>query len=354
MEKINVGVLGATGMVGQRFIAFLENHPYFKITMLTASQRSAGRKYREVCDWALESPMPENVADLIVRNTEIEKIKKNDVNIIFSALPGDLAGEIEIKCAEEGFIVCSNASAHRMDADVPLVIGEVNPEHLKMIEIQKKNRGWNGAIITNPNCSVIQLALSLKPLDDVYGIEKIIVSTMQALSGAGRSGVSSFDILDNVIPYIGGEEKKIETEAQKILGTFSDGKIENHLMAVSSSANRVNVLDGHTECIFCKLKKQPQSIDEAKKVFKNFKALPQEIGLYSAPKNPIVIVEDNSRPQPRYDRGRQNGMAVTVGRIRFDNVLGGIKYACVGHNAIRGAVGASVLNAELYLERYVK
>ncbi|MCK5177564.1 MAG: aspartate-semialdehyde dehydrogenase [Candidatus Aenigmarchaeota archaeon] len=350
MEKINVGIMGATGMVGQRFIAFLENHPFFEVKMLTASQRSAGQKYSDVCDWALDSPMPKRVTDLIVLNTQIDEIKKNDVKIIFSALPGELAEEIETKCAEAGFIVCSNASAHRMDKDVPLLIGEVNPEHLSMIEMQKKNRGWKGAIITNPNCSVIQLALSLKPLDDAFGIEKIIVTTMQALSGAGRGGVASFDILDNILPYIGEEEEKIETEAQKILGRFSNGKIIDHPLEVSSSANRVNVLDGHTECIFCKFKKQPKDIEEVKNIFRNFKGIPQKLNLHSAPKNPIFVIEDEFRPQPRYDRNRDNGMAVTVGRIRKDDVLGGIKYVCVGHNAIRGAVGTSVLNAELYME----
>ena len=352
MEKINVGIIGATGMVGQRFIAFLENHPFFQIKMLAASKKSAGRKYADVCDWSLESSMPKNIADLVVLDCEIEKIKKNNVNIIFSALPGNLAGDIEVKCAEAGFIVCSNASAHRMEKDIPLVIGEVNPEHLEIIEMQKKKRGWNGAIITNPNCSVIQLALSLKPLDDAFGVEKIIVTTMQALSGAGKGGVASFDILDNIIPYIDGEEEKIETEVQKIMGVFSNKKIKNHKLKVSSSANRINVLDGHTECIFCKFKKQPKNIEEVKNIFRNFKGIPQKINLPSAPKNPIFLTENNFRPQPRYDRNRENGMAITVGRIRKDDVLEGIKYICVGHNAIRGAVGASVLNAELYLNLF--
>ncbi|OYT35217.1 MAG: aspartate-semialdehyde dehydrogenase [Candidatus Aenigmarchaeota archaeon ex4484_52] len=351
-DKIKIGILGATGMVGQRFISFLQNHPYFEIKMLAASKHSAGYKYKDVCNWALETPMPLDVKDQIIINTEIDEIIKKDVKIVFSALPGNLAGDIENKCAEDGIIVCSNASAHRMDKDVPLVIGEVNPEHLQLIQTQKKNKNRKGAIITNPNCSVIQLALSLKPLDDAYGVEKIIVSTMQALSGAGRGGVAAFDILDNVIPYIDGEEEKIEEESKKILGVFDKDKIINHKILVSASANRINVLDGHTECVFCQLKKQPKNIDEVKNIFKNYKSMPQELNLPSAPKNPIIVIDDGFRPQPRYDRMKENGMAISIGRIRQDNCLGGIKYVCVGHNAIRGAVGASVLNAELFVKKY--
>jgi len=342
--KRKVAILGATGAVGQRFIQLLQNHPWFEIEVLAASEKSAGKPYGKACNWILECEMPSEIADMPVVNIDIKSVEKaGNVDFVFSALPSDVAGPVEEEFAKT-YPVFSKASAHRLEEDVPLLIPEVNPEHLELVEIQRKRRSWSGFISTDPNCSTIQLAITLKPLMQ-FGLKKVIVSTMQALSGAGFPGVPSLSIIDNVLPYIPGEEEKIERETLKILGRLREGKVIPANIQVSASCNRVNVKDGHLECVFVEFERKP-SIEEVKEAFKNFKGEPQELKLPSAPENPIVVREEIDRPQPRYDRNEGKGMSVVVGRIREDSVLT-IKYICLGHNTIRGAAGAGLLSAEL-------
>ncbi len=346
--KRKVVILGATGAVGQRFIQLLQGHPWFEIEVLAASERSAGKKYRDACNWILESDMPAEIEEMEVVHSDIKSVREaGDVDFAFSALPSDVAGPVEEEFAKE-YPVFSKASAHRLKEDVPLLIPEVNPDHLALIEIQKKRRRWSGFISTDPNCSTIQLAITLKPLMQ-FGLKKVIVSTMQALSGAGFPGVPSLSIIDNVVPYISGEEEKLEIETMKILGRFDGDKIHPANIQISASCNRVNVKDGHMECVFAELEKKP-SVEEVKEAFKNFKGEPQRLNLPSAPKNPIVVREEKDRPQPRFDRDEGNGMSVVVGRIREDKALT-IKYLCLGHNTIRGAAGAGLLSAELAAEK---
>lgn len=339
---MEVAVLGATGMVGQRFIERLVDHPYFELTALAASEKSAGKRYSEAAKWCLSGEMPSEVRDTVVTEVEPKKVK---ADIVFSALPSAIAKEVEPKFAEEGFIVASNASAYRMAEDVPLLIPEVNPEHLELIEVQRERRRWEGAIITNPNCTTIMAVLSMKPLYDAYGIEKAFITSMQGLSGAGYNGVPSMAIMDNVIPFIKGEEEKVESEGRKIFGRFNGSEIEPAQLSISASCNRVPVLDGHTEAIFIKAARK-LDIEGVKKVMREFKGLPQKLKLPTAPENPIIVREEGDRPQPRLDRMSQGGMAVSVGRVRRCPVLD-FKYIAMGHNTIRGAAGASVLNAEL-------
>ena len=348
MKRRNVAVLAATGTVGQRFIQLLENHPWFEISVLAASQRSAGKKYRDACNWRLETEMPKEVGEMTVVNTNLKSVKEaGDVDFIFSALPGSVAGPIEESFATE-FPVLSKASAHRMDEDVPLLIPEVNPEHLELIPIQRKRRGWSGFISTDPNCSTIQMAITLKPLMK-FGLRRVIVTTMQALSGAGYPGVPSLDIIDNVIPYIAKEEEKLENETKKILGIFDGEKVKLADISISASCNRVNVKDGHLEAIYVDLETKP-SVEEVREAFRNFVGEPQKLGLPSAPEKPIIVREEIDRPQPRLDRDAGRGMSVVVGRIRGDPVMS-IKYLCLGHNTIRGAAGAGILSAELMVAK---
>jgi|TARA_B100001964_G_C14258358_1_gene613714 aspartate-semialdehyde dehydrogenase len=339
---MDVAVLGATGMVGQRFIEGLLNHPSFNLTTLAASSKSAGKRYSKVAKWYLQGEMPSEVKDTVVVEVDPKKIR---ADIVFSALPSAIAKEVEPKFAEEGSIVASNASSFRMDEDVPLIIPEVNPDHLNLIEVQRERRGWDGAIITNPNCTVIMGALSMKPIQDNFGIENVILTSMQALSGAGYSGIPSMSIVDNVIPYIKGEEEKVEEESRKIFGEFNGSVIEEADLNISASCNRVAVLDGHTESIFIKTKRS-WNIAEIKKVMQNFKGLPQELNLPTSPANPIIVKDEVDRPQPRLDRLVDGGMAVSVGQIRKCSIMD-FKYTVMGHNTIRGAAGASILNAEL-------
>jgi aspartate-semialdehyde dehydrogenase len=342
---VNVGILGATGMVGQRFIQMLDKHPDFEIISLTASLRSAGKRYEDATTWYLDDSMPDSVKDIVVSETEPDKIDK-DVEILFSSLPTENAAIVEPKFAEK-FVVASNASAMRMEKDVPLVIPEVNPEFLDLIEIQQKNRKWDGFIVTNPNCSTIALTLTLKPIYDAYNIKRVYVSTMQAVSGAGYNGVPSMAIVDNLVPYIGGEEEKMESETLHLLGSFNGNEVEDANFELSASCNRVAVVDGHTESVFIELEDKIV-INDIKDKMINFKSLPQKLNLFSAPKNPVIVREEENRPQPRMDRNASNGMAVTVGRLRKDlSVNNSFKYVLVGHNTIRGAAGASILNAEL-------
>ena len=339
MSKIKVGVLGATGNVGQRFIQALDNHPWFEISALAASERSAGKAYSDVANWKIGTEIPDAVADIEV--VEINP-KKIDADIVFSALPADLALTIEPAFAKEGFVVASNASSWRMEKDIPLAIPEVNPEHLGLIDVQKKNRKWAGCIITNPNCSTIMMAVTLKPLLQ-FGINTINVATMQAISGAGYNGIYAMSIYDNVVPYIGGEEEKIETETLKIFGSFDGAEVKNADFKVSASCNRVPVIDGHTEAIWADLKSNPKP-DAVREAFLKFD--PGLSHLPTEPRHPIIVRDEPDRPQPRLDRDMGKGMSVSVGRIRE-----GIRYVALGHNTIRGAAGASVLNAELLKEK---
>ena len=343
--KRKVAILGATGAVGQRFIQLLQGHPWFKIEVLAASERSAGKKYKDACNWLMESNMPSEVAEMPVVNTDVESVDKaGKVDLVFSSLPGDLAGSVEAEFAVK-YPVFSKASAHRMDKDVPLLVPEVNPEHLALIPIQKKARGWKGFITTDPNCSTIQLAITLKPLMSL-GLKQVIVSTMQALSGAGYPGVASLDIIDNVIPFIPKEEEKMEEENLKILGTFNGKEVQNAGFALSASCNRVHVKDGHLESVFVKLDSNP-TVEEVEEAFRNFKGEPQQLKLPTAPENPIVVKKEPNRPQPRYDRDEGKGMSIVVGRIRKDPIMT-VKYLCLVHNTIRGAAGAGILSAELF------
>jgi aspartate-semialdehyde dehydrogenase len=329
--KRKVAILGATGAVGQRFIQLLQGHPWFSIEVLAASERSAGKKYKDACNWLMESNLPSEIADMPVVNCDVESVAKaGKVDLVFSSLPGDLAGPVEAEFAAV-YPVFSKASAHRMDKDVPLLIPEVNPEHIAMIPLQKKARGWKGFLTTDPNCSTIQLAITLKPLMQ-FGLKQVVVSTMQALSGAGYPGVASLDIIDNVIPFISNEEEKLEEENQKILGTFD-----------------VLVKDGHLESVFVKLDSNP-TVAEVEEAFRNFKGEPQRLKLPSAPENPIIVRKEKNRPQPRYDRDAGKGMSVVVGRLRKDPIMT-MKYMCLGHNTIRGAAGAGILSAELYIAK---
>lgn len=345
---VNVGILGATGMVGQRFIQLLDDHPNFEVTALTASSRSAGKKYEDAVTWHLESKIPEAVRDTVVVDTDPNKVK--EVDIVFSALPSDNAAVVEPKFAAAGMIVASNASAMRMEPDVPLVIPEVNPEHLDLVEIQQRNRGWDGFIVTNPNCSTIALVMTLKPLYDEFNIKRVYVSTMQAVSGAGYNGVPSMAIVDNLVPFIGEEEEKMESETLHLLGDFDGENVNNANFGVSASCHRVAVLDGHTEAVFIEMADDFE-VDDIKHSFSDFKGLPQKLNLHSAPDSPVVLRNEINRPQPRMDRMEGDGMSVSVGRIRKDDVFeNGLKYILVGHNTIRGAAGASILNAELINE----
>ena len=346
--KRKVAILGATGAVGQRFIQLLQGHPWFQIEVLAASERSAGKKFKDACNWVMESNLPKEIAEMPVANVDVESVEKaGDVDLVFSSLPGDLAGPVESEFAAM-YPVFSKASAHRMEKDVPLLIPEINPDHANLIKIQQKARGWKGFITTDPNCSTIQLAITLKPLMQ-FGLRNVIVTTMQALSGAGYPGVPSLDIIDNVVPFISGEEEKMEAEALKILGTFNGKVVQNADFNLSASCNRVHVKDGHLESVFIKLDEDP-SIEEIEAAFANFKGEPQKLKLPSAPENPIVVRHEKNRPQPRFDRDTGCGMSVVVGRIRKDPIMT-FKYMCLGHNTVRGAAGGGILSAELYVAK---
>jgi aspartate-semialdehyde dehydrogenase len=346
MERIKVGVLGATGIVGQRLVSLLAGHPWFEISELAASDRSSGNAYGDVVHWLLPSPVPEHIKRLTIKDCQ----PGLDCRIIFSALPADVAREVEMDFAKAGYVVSSNASAYRMEPDVPLVIPEVNPDHLEIIHHQRRRRGFEkGFIVTNPNCSTIQLVLVLKPLADRFGLKQVMVTTMQAISGAGYPGVASLDIVDNVIPFIGGEEEKMQTETQKLLGRLQGDQIVSAPTVVSAHCNRVPTVDGHLECVSVALEKKP-TVEEIKSNLASFTALPQHLNLPTAPEHPIIVRDEQDRPQPRLDREVEKGMASAVGRIRLCSILD-YKMVILGHNAIRGAAGAALLNAELLLAR---
>ena len=342
MDKIQVGILGGTGMVGQRFIQLLENHPWFELTEIAASEKSAGKTYEETMKgrWRISSEIPEYARKLKVRECKANLKCK----IVFSALDSSVAGEIEKDFAKAGYAVASNSSNHRMDKDVPLLIPEINADHLELVKTQQKTRKWKGFIVTNPNCTAIHFNLVLKPLYDAFGLEKVMIISMQALSGAGYPGVASLDILDNVIPYIGGEEEKVEAETKKIFGSIKGGEVKKAPFLVSAQCNRVNVNDGHTECVSVKLSKKA-GVNEIISSMKKFNPL-KNLKLPSSPENVIVVMKEDNRPQPKLDRNVEKGMASVVGRIRPCNILD-YKFVVLGHNTIRGAAGASILNAEL-------
>ncbi len=336
---LKAAVLGATGNVGQIFVQLLNGHPWFKVSVVAASERSTQRTYFESAKWRQTTPIPEGVANLDVVAIEPKAVK--DVDMVFSALPTDVARKTEENFAKSGYVVVSNASAHRMDPDVPLLNPEINCNHVSLIEEQRRKRKWDGAIVTNPNCSASVLTLPLKPIYDEFGINKVVVSTMQALSGAGYPGVPSLDIVDNVIPFIGNEEEKLEAETLKILGSSSNPAD----FKVSASCHRVPTLDGHMEAVFVELKREaePESVITA---MDNFFGEPQKLNLPTAPEKPIVVRREDDRPQTRLDRMEGNGMSVVVGRVRKDSVFRGVKFVALGHNTIRGAAGCGVLNAE--------
>jgi aspartate-semialdehyde dehydrogenase len=339
-RRIEVGILGATGMVGQQFINQLSGHPWFDPTWLAASERSEGRRYRDATPWRLETPLPEAVGERTVEAAE----PSGGPRLVFSALDASVAGEIEQAFAEAGHIVVSNARNHRLDPAVPLLVPEVNADHLALVRVQATAKGWKGAIVTNPNCSTVILAMALAPCR-AFDLRACLVSTMQAVSGAGYPGVASLDIVGNVIPFISGEEEKIETETRKILGQLTDGRVEPHGVRVSAHTNRVPVIDGHTETVSIALGAQVSAHD-LRAAFDAFTGVPQQLGLPSAPPRPLLYLEATNRPQPRLDAGRDGGMTVTVGRLRPCKVLDW-KFVALGHNTVRGAAGAAVLNAEL-------
>ena len=343
MDRRRVAVLGATGTVGQRFISLLAGHPWFELAAVTASDARAGTRLRDAAAWHLPGGVPAAAADMVLEPTRAEL----DADICFSALPNEAAEQHEAELAAAGHHVFSNVKTHRMDADVPLLIAEVNPEHAHALERQRERRGWHGSLVTNGNCSAIHLALALAPLHRDFGIERAIVMTMQALSGAGYPGVASLDAVDNVVPYIGGEEEKIVEETCKVLGTWDGSAFHPADIVMSAHANRVGVRDGHTEVVSVSLRGAP-SVDEVKSSFRGFLGRPQDLRLPSAPEHPVVVREELDRPQPVLDRDAERGMASVVGRVREDAVLGH-KFVVLGHNTIRGAAGASILNAELLL-----
>jgi len=340
-NKIPVGVLGATGAVGQKFVKLLENHPWFELTELAASDRSAGKKYSDATVWRQYSPIPERLKDKPVKSCD----PTLDCRIVFSSLDSSVAGEVEENFARAGYIVLSNSKNHRMDDDVPLLVPEINPEHLGLIKTQRTRRGWSGAIVTNPNCSTIGLVMPLAPLDRAFGVKRLIITTMQALSGAGYPGHSAIDMLGNVVPYIGGEEDKVETEPLKIMGKLEADRVRFAGFRISAHTNRVFVEDGHIGCVSVELEKKATP-DEVARVLAGFTSLPQELKLPTAPERPVWVMGEHDRPQPRFDRDAGNGMSAVVGRIR-DCPVFDIRFIVLSHNTVRGAAGAAILNAEI-------
>ncbi|MEM2107222.1 MAG: aspartate-semialdehyde dehydrogenase [Candidatus Bathyarchaeia archaeon] len=338
---LKAAILGATGIVGQKFIELLHHHPWIKIEAVAASEKSVGLQYSKAVKWKLQTEIPEEVGELEVLPVDTRSIK--NIDVIYSALPSEEAGRIEEDFAKKGHMVFSNASSHRMDEDVPILNPEVNFQHSEMVKEQRKRRGWSGCIVTNPNCTTAILTLSLKPIKEEFGIKRVIVSTMQAISGAGYPGVPSMDITDNVIPFIRNEEEKVKNETLKILGDPwkpADFKI-------SASCHRVNTIDGHLEAVFIQTQRKTDS-KTLSEIMARFQGEPQRLDLPTAPKNPIVVRHEDDRPQPRLDRMEGKGMSVVVGRIREDPDLEGVKYLVLGHNIVRGAAGCSILNSEYF------
>jgi aspartate-semialdehyde dehydrogenase len=341
-ERIPVAVLGATGSVGQRFVQLLEDHPWFRLHEVVASERSAGKTYGDAASWLLDTLLPDSAASLVVKDLGSELESK----LLFSGLDSSVAGEAEELYAKRGCVVVSNSRNHRMGEDVPLLIPEINADHLAAIERQRARRGGDGYIVTNPNCSTIGLAMAIAPLERKWGIDQLHTTTMQAISGAGYAGVSSFAILDNVIPYISGEEEKIEIEPRKILGKWENGRFVNAPFRISAQTNRVPVIDGHLMTISLKFRGAKPTLEEIREAIESFTGEPQQLGLPSAPKHPLEYIDEPDRPQPRLDRDRGKGQTVSVGRLRPCTLLD-IRMVALVHNTIRGAAGAALLNAEL-------
>ena len=341
MSKTKVAILGATGAVGQRFVQLLENHPWFEVSALTGSERSLGQTYGEACRWILPGSVPGYARDMTVVASDSDF----DARLVFSALHSEQARDLEPALAKKGYAICSNASACRTWDDVPLLIPEVNPDHTRLIDVQQQNRGWSGFIVTNPNCTSTGLTIAFRALHDAFRIQRAFIVSMQALSGAGYPGVASLDIIDNVIPYIGGEEEKVEREPLKMLGTLQDGRIEFAPMTLSAHTNRVAVVDGHLVVTSVEFA-QPVDPEDAKRVLAEFKAPEIVAGLPSAPSPVIVVRDEPDRPQPRRDRDEGRGMASVVGRLRPDPIFH-LKFANLAHNTVRGAAGGAILNGEL-------
>ena len=345
-KKWRAGVLGATGIVGQRLVNLLAEHPWFELTEVAASERSSGRTYAEAVRWHLETPIPEVARDLVVKGVE----PALDCDFVFSALDSSVAGPVEEDFARAGYPVVSNSRNHRMDADVPLLIPEVNAAHLDAIPVQRKNRGYDtGFIVTNPNCSTAGLVLVLKPLADAFGLERIFVVTLQAISGAGYPGVASMDIQGNVVPFISGEEEKMESEPQKLLGKWDGTRFVEAGLGISAHCNRVPVLDGHLECVSLGLKKIA-SLAEVREALRTFEVDHELAALPTALRHPVIVMDEENRPQPRRDVEAGEGMAAVVGRIR-ECPLHDVKLTLLSHNLLRGAAGAALLNAELLAAR---
>jgi aspartate-semialdehyde dehydrogenase len=341
MQKINVAVLGATGAVGQRFIALLENHPWFQVAEVVASERSAGQAYGTAANWVLDGQPSPRVAQMQVKSLTDSLTSP----LVFSALPSDTAREIEPRLAEAGHVVCSNASTYRMAEDVPILLPEINAEHVEIVEVQRRKRGWSGAIVTNSNCTSTPVAMSLAPLR-VFGPDRVQVVSMQAISGAGYPGVASLDIMDNVIPYIGGEEDKLTKEPAKMIGQFDGEVIRPFAMVVSAACNRVPVIDGHLVNVAVHFA-EPVTQAEIEVAWDEFRGNELVQRLPSAPPQPIVVAQAQDRPQPRRDRMTGAGMSTVVGRLRSCPPMDGWQYIALSHNTIRGAAGCSILNAEL-------
>jgi len=348
-NKIPVAVLGATGAVGQRFIQLLVDHPTFEIVALTASDRSEGKRYRDAAHWVIEGEIPAAMRDVVLTATSPAAVEAAAPKFVFSALPNESAQTAEPAFAQAGAVVFSNASFHRLHDDVPLVIPEINAGHLRMVERQRERRGWSGAIICNTNCTVTGPAMSLRPIYDAFGVRRVFAVSMQAASGAGYPGVPSLDLMDNVVPFIKGEEEKLEAEARKLLGVFDGASVRMPEFALSAHCNRVPVIDGHTVTMSVETEK-PITPEQAAEVMRRF-VNPDVAGLPTAPEFPLVVLDEPNRPQPRRDRMTGRGMSIVVGRVRPESLFGahGVKFVTLSHNTLRGAAGGSVLNAETYL-----
>ncbi len=345
-ERIPVAVLAATGSVGQRFVQLLDNHPWFEVVALTGSDRKVGKPYYEACHWVLSEAMPAWAQRIVVTRSQPEALQ---VPLVFSALPSHAAREIEPQLAQAGKLVFSNASAYRQEPDVPILLPEVNPEHAGLLEEQRQRRGWSGGIITNSNCTSTGMTIALKPLMDAFGIEQVFAVSLQAISGAGYPGVASMDIIDNVIPYIDGEEDKVEWETRKMLGRNKGNQVELATFGISAHTNRVAVSDGHMVCLSVKLRSKFDEFAHISQVMRSYTVPEVSQNLPATPVPPIVLREEPDRPQPRLDRMQANGMATIVGRLRPDPLMD-LKMVVLSHNTIRGAAGGSIYNAELLVK----
>ncbi|RQG90463.1 aspartate-semialdehyde dehydrogenase [Natrarchaeobius chitinivorans] len=338
---VRAGILGATGAVGQRLIQLLEPHPEFEITALTASDASAGKTYKQAAKWRVDSPIPDDVAEMTVSATDPDAVP-DDVDLLFSSLPSSVGEAVEPTFCEAGYVVSSNSSNSRMADDVPLVIPEVNAEHIDLLEVQRDERGWDGALVKNPNCSTITFVPTLAALAE-FGLESVHVATLQAVSGAGYDGVTSMEIIDNAVPHIGSEEEKLETESRKLLGTFDGASLSHDDVEVAASCNRIPTIDGHLENVWIETESE-LTVEDAKAAMRDYPSL----SLRSSPDQLIHVFDEPDRPQPRMDRTLGDGMAIAAGGLRESTF--GLQYNCLAHNTIRGAAGASVLNGELLLE----